>query len=284
MPLVDEVEPLHDGDVLHQRFNAHVVNHQHVGIHQRVHFLLFAGEVRAASDVQEAVGADHHHVEAALQQSLRDGVHQVRFAQTALPHQQQIHRRSVGVLFGVLFALVAQHVHQLPLAVLFARQRLVGEHIRVKRGERLLRLFAQADLAVQPRIERTAQARAHFANRLADVACVAALLAAVDGVKIIRREAALAEQIGDALVHHAHAGGQVIRRRFAVQNAAHAAENQVLPLGEVLPNLRAAGDNLLPPPKLLLRIFEALLLVLLLQCLHDFLTHGFPPTPASWRP
>ena len=115
-------------------------------------------------------------------------------------------------------------------------------------------------------------------------ATVTALLAAVDGVKIIRREAALAEQIGDALVHHVHAGGQVIRRRFAVQNAAHAAENQVLPLGEVLPNLRAAGDNLLPPPKLLLRIFEALLLVLLLQCLHDFLTHGFPPTPASWRP
>ena len=141
LPLVNQVKQLHNGDIFHERFASQVIQHQHIGFHQGVHFPTIMGKVCLAGQVQKAVGAEHQHIEAPVQQAFGHGVHQEGFPQAAGPRKQKVRRGRMGIGIRIFLADIPKQSHAFPLADALIRQQVRGEQVFVIRFEGLRTLF-----------------------------------------------------------------------------------------------------------------------------------------------
>ena len=249
LPLVEQVEQLRHGHVVHQRFGAQVVDEQQFRFHQRRELGAVVVQIGLPRRFKEAVCADIGGQVSALGHAARNALHEERLAQAALAHQEQVAHLGIGKAVRIAQADIAVGLHDAPLGHA-PLVRLVGKDASVI-GFKGARPRAQAALLHQPAVELPAHAVAHAAGRVVDVPFVPADGAGVDRLQKIVRQAASGQPFPDLPVPVRHACRQAgVGLRVAPgidQAGTHARHHLGVALLQQLPKTLAPAAGFLPP-------------------------------------
>ena len=250
--LADDVIDRADRHAAHHRFAAQIVNRQQVAGQNILHlFRAVAVEQIAPQRFRQFVGRNHHNRISPFQHALRHAVEQERLAQPRRAIEQHALSACRFKRIGILFANLPDFADVGSLRALSALERNIREDVFVK-GFKILRFQSLQTVVVIKPIEHGAlQADALLVNRFADISRILAEWAAVDGLQIIRAQAAFHQFPPNIGVHPLHLifhGRGNPRRLFGRrERLPHAGKQQLLAAGQQFRNCRASPLRLVAP-------------------------------------
>ena len=252
MALADYVIDRADRHAAHHRFAAQIVNRQQVTGQNILHlFRTVAVEQIAPQRFRQLIGRNDHNRVSPFQHALRHAVEQERLAQSRRAIEQHALSACRFKRIGILFANLSDFADVGSLRALSTLERNIREDVFVK-GFKILRFQPLQTVVVIEPIEHGAlQADALLVHRFADISRILAERATVDGLQIIRAQAAFHQFPPNVGVHPLHLilhGRGNPRRLFGRRKRLpHAGKQQLLTAGQQFRNRRASPLRLVAP-------------------------------------